>query len=603
MGDRVSGMDIYAAVYKRQSSKRVNGSEASTATQHEKGTEEARKRGAIRITYYEDLDRSAYKVHVVRKDFERMIADCRAGRINMIVVHYMSRFSRRHPLDALPLIQELLNLGVTIVSVTEGEFRLDNIMDLFNLIFRLEAAYRESANKSEAVMTAKMKAKALGGYVGGTGPFGFALVAETRYDENGKPIVVQLPVIDHDEADVIRDAWARIQRHMSVPFTPGKTHPGSLSGIAVQFNDEGVRTRGQRTGKERAESRWGVDTLKRILMDPRIAGMQAEPVYTYDDDDETAVEVEIETGKPGKRETRKVKRYRILRDADTTEPLHWSDPIIPVDEWWELQGWLSKRGRGRGRERRASLLTGLRSADDDRPILTCECGRPMGVLNSNSTTSLPSYRCTRPRGGEYPGQHTGGNTVVQQYLDEYLARRVFALISTGEDDVETGDVLAEAARRFGRANEAPETAGERAALLAERADAVDALTNLAESLVRARTGIVRRRLEQEEAKAADRLAAAEHRLSVLDDAATPRLPIGEWLPEDTDTDPIGPGSWWHSADLDDRREFLTFFIDNVTIVKSTKRGGHRWVTYDTEKRVRLAWAQARDIEGYEESAA
>jgi DNA invertase Pin-like site-specific DNA recombinase len=601
MGDRVTGMDIHAAVYKRQSSKRVNGSEASTATQHEKGTEEARKRGAIRITYYEDLDKSAFKANVVRKEFDRMIADCRAGRVNLIVVHYMSRFSRQHPLDALPLIQELLNLGVTIVSVTEGAFALDNIMDLFNLIFRLEAAYRESANKSVAVTEAKVKAKSLGGYVGGTAPFGFTLVSETRYDDNGRPVVVQLPVIDDDEAGHIREAWARIRRHMDTPVQPGKSHPGSLSGICIQFNDEGVKTRGQTTGKERADSRWQVDTLKRILMDPRTAGMQAEPLYTLDDE-ETAVEVEVETGKPGKRETRKIKGYRILRDPETTEPLRWSDPIIPVAEWWELQGWLSKRGRGRGRERRASLLTGLRSLDDDRPILTCECRRPMGVLNSNSTTQLPSYRCTRPRGGEYPGQHDGGNTVVQTYLDDYLARRVFALISTGEDDVETGDVLAEAARRFGRANEAPETAGERAALLAERADAVDALTNLAESLVRARTGIVRRRLEQEEAKAADRLAAAEHRLAVLDDQVTPRLPIGQWLPEDTDADPIGPGSWWHSADLDDRREFLTFFIDNVTIVKSTKRGGHRWVTYDTEKRVRLSWAQARDVEGYEDVA-
>lgn len=46
--------DVHAAVYARQSDARENASEASTTTQREQGTAEARRRDAKSVTYYED---------------------------------------------------------------------------------------------------------------------------------------------------------------------------------------------------------------------------------------------------------------------------------------------------------------------------------------------------------------------------------------------------------------------------------------------------------------------------------------------------------------------------------------------------------------------
>jgi DNA invertase Pin-like site-specific DNA recombinase len=574
-------MDIHAGVYGRQSLARENKSEVSTATQIEEGKREALKRGAVHTEVYEDLGKSAFS-GVVRPDFERLIADCRAGRINMIIVYYVSRFSRMEPLDAIPIVTELLNLGVTIVSVTEGEFRKGSLMDLIHLIMRLDQAHNESKNKSNAVSSAKRAAKELGGFVGGQPPFGFDLIPEMVATAGGRSIVIQRLCKNTTEPPIIREAWARIKRHMTQPYEPGKPHPGSLNGICIQFNDEHVPTRGQLKGKRKSASRWEVHSLRRTLRDPRIAGFEAEPVYAEKADGTLS---------------HKAREYRVKRDPETLEPIVFDhDPIMHPAEWYQLQAWLDGRGQGKGLERRETLLSGLRNANNDS-ILTCECGRSFSGLNTTGKSNKPCYRCTRAKGGEYPGEHEGTNTITQEYLDDYVAGRILALLrsveSVGEDD-ELAAILTEATRRFGRATEAPETFGERSSLLADRADAVDALNGIADGLVAARTNIVRDRLMEQEAIAADRLARLDARLGELDRLNNPVLPFQEWLPEDLDADPLGPGSWWHSATLDQRRELVALFVDRITITKAVRRYGHsRWTPYDVHARATITWAKPR----------
>lgn len=582
-------MDYFAADYARQSSARDSGSEASTATQHAENRHALARYNPKTITEFEDLDRSAFKDDVVRKDFERMISLCRAGRINLIAVMYMSRLTRRDPKESLPLLLELLRIGVVIVSANEGEFRHDDensVITLISLIMRLDQAHKESANKSKHVSAAKRLAKQLGGYLGGTGPYGFDLVFEMRTNPaDGKPIQVQVPVHNAIEAEVIREMCRRIKRHMGDEIQRGKHHPGSLSGICVDFNDAEIQTRGQRTGKKRANSKWLPGTMKRILIDPRIAGMAAEPIYGVRAD-----------GVP----TRKIVGYTVLRDPETTEPLPWGEPIIDPADWWQLQPWLNGRGQGRGQARAITCLSGLRTPDG-RSILTCECGKPMNSLNNNITPTernpygaMPSYRCTRPRGGEFPGEHSGGNTIIQTYLDTYLAERIFALISTAEGDPETGDVLRTAARRHQEAQEAPESIGERQALLAERADAAQTLRDIADAFGKAKSAIMRSSLIDQESIAADRLSAAERRLADLDQAKAQPLPIQEWLSSEISSDPMAEGTWWAQTSVNERRDWFALFLDNVTVTKSTKRGGHRWVTYDTRSRVEITWAHEHD---------
>ncbi|MET8220635.1 recombinase family protein [Streptomyces hirsutus] len=578
-------MNVHAAVYGRQSSARENKSEVSTADQVANGKAEAERRGAAHIAVYEDLGISAFKADTVRPDFERMLTDCRMGRINMIVVYYVSRFSRMEPLDAIPIITELLNLGVTIVSVTEGEFRKGNIMDLIHLLMRLDAAHQESKNKSVAVRGAKKTARELGGYVGGTAGYGFTLKPETRQTVDGKPVVVQIPHQNTKEAEVIRAVWATIRRHMNEPHK-GTAHPGSLSGICIQLNNDGTPTRGQTVGKGRKASRWEPTTLKRILMDPRLAGFDAEPVYGQRED-----------GTP----TRTIKGYRIRRDPETMEPIRFAAPIIEPSEWYELQTWLESRGRGRGLARQSSLLSGLRTLDG-AALFTCECARPMGSLNSGSANGhRANYRCTRARGGEYPGEHTGGNTIVQEYIDDYVAQRIFAKIRAAEDDPATLLMIAEATRRFGIVNEAAETSQERARLITERADTARALEELYEDRAAgAYSGTIgAKHFRKSQATLNTRLEGIEGRLRELGETTAPILPISAWMPDDPDADPIGPGSWWHGATLEERRAFVELFVQRITVRKATRRGGRTWVESDTAARVSVEFVQPEGADAFQ----
>ncbi|MGF1430404.1 recombinase family protein [Kitasatospora sp. LaBMicrA B282] len=566
----ITGMDVHAAVYARQSDARENASEASTTTQRELGTAEAKRRDAKSVTYYEDLGISAF-TGVERPEFEKLLQDCRAGRINLLIVYYISRLSRLDPLDAIPVVVELLNLGVTIVSVTEGEFRKGNLVDLIHMFMRLDQAHNESKNKSVAVRGAKATARELGGYVGGKAPYGFELRAETRLTADGRPIVIQTLVHTENEPEVIRDIWATIKKHKDAPYDPkGRRHPGSLGGIVNSMNNEViVPTRGATYGKKTKDSAWDTKTVKRILRDPRIAGFAAVPVYKVREDGKTTSQIET---------------YRILRDPETMLPLQIYEAIIPPEDWHELQEWLDGRGRGKGLSRGESLLSAM-------GVLFCECGA-VKTSHADAKPVKRSYRCRRRK--VLPGQHAGDCTISQAALDDHVGRSIFALLREVEHDHEALAVLAEATRRFGVANESPERSRERATLVAERADAVRALEELYDDRKAGgfRGDIGRRRFIAEESALLSLLEAAEARIAVLEEAATPVIPIAEWLPEDPEVDPIGPGSWWNSAPLDERRKFVKLFVDRITVSKSKERGGrgpvHERVNIDFAKRQETA---------------
>lgn len=594
----VTGMTIHAAGYDRQSQERGNRSAASPAVQRANNKAEAERRtktgsDVVWVGHYsEKLGTSAFRAETSRPEFERLLNDCRLGRVNMVIVDYVSRFSRLEVMDAIPIVTDLLNLGVVIVSTSEGEFRKGNLMDLIHLIMRLDAAHNESRNKSRTVKGAHDLARSLGGFVGKV-PFGFECepVAVPNPDNPRQVIVIQKlrhssvklrgPI--KSEPDVIREAWARIERHMSEPFTGkrGEPHPGSLTGICVAFGREGVPTRGQATGKKTANSAWDPATLKRILRDPRIAGFEYEPVFRRDAE-----------GNP----TRSIDGYRVKRDPVTMRPVELDcGPIIPPADWYALQEWLDGRGRGKGQSRGQALLTAM-----DR--LWCECSNVMVGHAKNSNPAKSAYACKRGNKIK-PGQHEGSCTIAQHVLDDHVARRIFAVIMTAEGDLETGDVLAEAARRWGVLDETPERSGERAALLAERADAAQALQDLYDDR---KAGVYKgpigtRAFREAVAEATFRMEGAEERLAVLAQAETPTLPITQWLSHDGDWDgdPIGKGSWWDRSGVEDRRELVRLFIDRIEVRKALPGEQRPGRTLPAENRVTITWAQPKPGDGEE----
>ncbi|MFB6554584.1 recombinase family protein [Streptomyces sp. NPDC056405] len=568
----VTGMDIHAGVYGRQSVGRANKSEVSTVTQRAAGVAEAKRRGAVSVTEYEDLGISAFTGDG-RPDFDRLLKDCHDGRINLIIVYYISRLSRMDPLDAIPIVTELLNLGVTIVSLTEGEFRKGNLMDLIHLILRLDAAHSESKNKSDAVRGAKKTARELGGYVGGKPPYGFRMVPATRTTADGRPVVIHVLEHDPDEVPVIQDMWARIKEHKDMPYRPGggRRHPGSLTGICAQMTADGVPTKGQRVGKKTKDSIWDPKTAMRILRDPRIAGYAATPVYKR---------------REGGKLTSTIESYRIERDPETMKPVQAYPPIVPPDDWHELQKWLDGRGQGKGLSRGHAVLSAM-------DVLFCDCGAVM-TSHRATTPNKAAYRCRRRKA--LPGQHEGECTISMQTLDLYVARRIFALIQTAEDDPETAVFLAEAARRYAAQTEQPEIVGERRSLVTERADAKHALEELYD---REEAGdyddpVGRRRFRERKERLLGRMERAEARLTELEKAATPTLPIHLWLPLGAgDVDPVGEGSWWEAATTQEHRDFVKVFVRRVTITKAAGAGRSTPV----EKRAAVEFVRPEQAEG------
>ncbi|MFE9338416.1 recombinase family protein [Streptomyces sp. NPDC007025] len=570
----VSGMTIHAASYTRQSAARDNRSEASPASQ--RAANRARfdqlPGDTVWCGHYEDIGISAFN-GAARPEFEKLLKDCRAGHVNMVIVYYVSRLSRMEPLDAIPIVTELLNLGVVIVSVTEGEFRKGNLLDLIHLIMRLDAAYQESKNKSVAVKGAAKEARNLGGYVGGKAPYGRKLRQDIRSNSEGRPVAVQLLDTDEDEARVIRTVWSIIKRHNHVPSeaVKGRSAPGSVGNIVAQLNREDVPTQGASRQKRTKNGQWHIATLVRILRHPHIAGFQTEPIY-----------------QPQKKNPEKLRVVgnRIVRDENGYPVKAW-EPILEPADWFELQAWLDKRPQRKWENRSTTLLSA-------QEILYCECGRPMG----GGAAKRPrggTYSCSRQRGVQPKnGEHTGGVSISQESLDEYIVRRIFAVIQTAEADPESLQIIRAATALYGATQESPERAQERTTLVAERADAVRALETLYDMQASYMGNEVgRRRFADEVAAQEARMASAEDRISELASLDSPVLPIGEWLNlEDPQADPIGVGSWWHGANLAERRSLVSCFIKRVVVRKALPHEKSRGKNARSEVRARteIHWA-------------
>ncbi|RKN70747.1 recombinase family protein [Streptomyces klenkii] len=561
-----------AVGYARQSKKKADKSEASPQTQDEAIRRKAPERGCRLLKIYRDIGVSGYDPTVKRKDFEQLLNYCRQNEVHEIIVYNITRFSRREPKDAIPVVLELFSLGITITSVCEGSFSPDNTMELIMLIMRIDAAHQDSKNKSEAISDAKRLAKQFGGWTGGVPPYGMESYAQsvTRVLD-GEPVTVTIRLLrpvprnedGTDQASIALRMVDRIFEFKDKPWSGKKNgHPASVSAVVAWMNSAGW------VGQNGAA--WRTPTAKRILSDPRLAGFAAETVYHKDSD-----------GNP----TRTLSGYKMLRDEETGEPITIGEALIPPARWFELQKWL--RGREWGRSDTPwseKVLTAM-------GVLKCECSRPM-------TGSPRLYKCSRPPGVVEEGKHAGGNTINLADVDDYVARRIMAVLMTAERDEETLDTLAEATRRLAKLRENPAARGERASLVGERREITNDINRLYDDL---KAGIYegkigRARFLQEKETLEKRQAVIERRIAEVGGPELPALPIAEWTyTEDPNGDPLGEGSWWQKADTADRRMLVSLFVDEVRVRKAAGRGGRNRVCR-VEERVSVFMAKPKHEE-------
>ncbi|MFI9760583.1 recombinase family protein [Streptomyces sp. NPDC051963] len=540
-------MAIHAGIYVRQSERRATGSEASTTAQREECLRAMQQWDTPpdHIEVYEDLGMSAFK-DVERPAYERLLRDVRAGRINVILVHYMSRLSRKTATETINELRPLLMNRVRIISVGEHrEFHADNQLALTELLFKLQANHEESLNKSHAIRAAKALEASLGGYTG-KAPFGFTLVHETRRSADGRPVNVKVLTPDtRHEAPIVR----RIVEIVEEWAATGDTS-GSCWKLARQLEAEGHLTRGRKTAQLRADAPWDTGTVKRILVDPRIAGFACESVYGTRRD-----------GTP----SRRIAEYRIIRD-DSGNPVQTYEPIVSPESWYRVQDWVEERHPGGGdwQGQPSGILSAMK-------LLYCECGT---YMTHDGTGSKKHYRCRRRT--VMPDQHRGDVTIGAKGIEEYLARQVLAVVATSQGDQATKSVLATALARYAHEQEqqeSPQVTEERDWLLAERA-------NLRHERQQQRAE------ERQERELAERMRALDARIAELGNSERVELPRSTWLPHNG-TDPIGPGSWWNQATRDDKRAFFRFFLDRVEVRKAYRHAGQG---VPTESRVSITWA-------------
>lgn len=173
-----------------------------------------------------------------RDEFNRMLADCRAGKIDRILVKSVSRFARNTQ-DTLRFMRELLRLGVTIQfekeNVDTGRLSTEQVAAIYAAF-----AQMESTNHSSTMRTSVRMRMEQGIFTPSSMPYGYRL--------NGLE-----PEIVPEEAEVVRHIFSSALRGQ-----------GQMD-IAKELNKLGVE---RRHGK----GRWHHHTISYILTNPAYTG-------------------------------------------------------------------------------------------------------------------------------------------------------------------------------------------------------------------------------------------------------------------------------------------------------------------------------------------
>lgn len=157
-----------------------------------------------------------------RARFQDLLRDIRAGKIDVIVVHKLDRFSRSL-VDTLVTLAELSQRGVSFCSATE---QFDFTTPIGKVLLALLAAFAQYFVDNLREETKKgLRQRALKGFYNGLLPFGYQAVPK---DEGGVPVFHQENIKGYRTAV----QWG----------ADGK----SLREIADWLNDQGYRTTGNR---------------------------------------------------------------------------------------------------------------------------------------------------------------------------------------------------------------------------------------------------------------------------------------------------------------------------------------------------------------------
>ena len=183
-----------------------------------------------------------------REDFQRLLADCRKGKVDRVLCKSISRFARNTK-DCLAALRELSALGVTVYFEKENINTVSEKSELFITILA-SVAQGESENISSNNRWAIQKRFQDGTYIISTPAYGYGK------DEDGNLVIIE------SEAETVRWIYESYLNGMGVYV------------IAKALNQKGIPT-------IRGAEKWQDGVIQDILKNPIYEGdMLQQRTYT-----------------------------------------------------------------------------------------------------------------------------------------------------------------------------------------------------------------------------------------------------------------------------------------------------------------------------------
>ena len=116
-----------------------------------------------------------------RKEYQRLIADCEAGKIDLVMVKSISRFSR-NTVDCIEYLKRLKKHGVTVLFEKEGLNSMDPQTEMILSIYA-SMAQSESCSHSENIRWARKRRDEVGDPIR-VAPYGYKRVRKAGESRN-----------------------------------------------------------------------------------------------------------------------------------------------------------------------------------------------------------------------------------------------------------------------------------------------------------------------------------------------------------------------------------------------------------------------------------
>jgi len=168
-GEQNIGFKMKVAIYCRVSDdkKKADGERRQDVQRQVDMLKSFAERAGEEVETYIDDGKSAFTEDWNgRPAFKKLFNDCRRRHIQKVYIEDMTRFSRRLDIG-LPLLRELGELGVHLISLKEGEIEVTSSKGWLQNSMLLMFAEWDSRIKSEKVRAGMARAKAKGKRIGG----------------------------------------------------------------------------------------------------------------------------------------------------------------------------------------------------------------------------------------------------------------------------------------------------------------------------------------------------------------------------------------------------------------------------------------------------